>query len=366
MLDSLQIKGFKLFQELTVPKLARLNLFVGANNSGKSCLLEAVRLYASGGNANVLRDLVRSRDGDWEVKMAERGSDAAELSGVLENPIRFLFHGFHYGNGHRAAIEISHGPSHLTLSVHRRQVYGSAVSEDEEPGASLINGVPIEALTVNFDSEKPLFYDLEKLWISGGYPAYRPLLSAETTRRPAITVGPKGTTPSEVSLLWDNVSLTPQQGRVIDCLRMIEPRIEGLALIGRHGDRTPVVKLADVAERLPLRSMGDGLSRLFHIALSLVNAENDILLIDEFENGLYWEVQEQLWPVIFELAEELNVQVFATTHSNDCLKSFVNAWTERPELATMYRLERSRVSTRAFPLPMVNVAGALTSEIEVR
>jgi len=98
----------------------------------------------------------------------------------------------------------------------------------------------------------------------------------------------------------------------------------------------------------------------------MVNAENGVLLIDEFENGLYWEVQEQLWPVIFKMAEELNVQVFATTHSNDCLKGFVNAWAERPELGAVYRLERSGEDTRARPLPRLNVTAALASEIEVR
>ncbi len=78
MLDSLQIKGFKLFRELTVPKLARLNLFVGANNSGKSCLQEAVRLYFAQGNPVVLRDLVRSRDGDREARMSGRSSEGED------------------------------------------------------------------------------------------------------------------------------------------------------------------------------------------------------------------------------------------------------------------------------------------------
>src|ERR1039457_2350851 len=46
MIDSLHVAGFKLFRDTTLPKLGRLNLFVGENNSGKSCLLEAINLYA--------------------------------------------------------------------------------------------------------------------------------------------------------------------------------------------------------------------------------------------------------------------------------------------------------------------------------
>ena len=35
MIDSLHIAGFKLFRDLTLPKLGRMNLFVGENNTGK-------------------------------------------------------------------------------------------------------------------------------------------------------------------------------------------------------------------------------------------------------------------------------------------------------------------------------------------
>ena len=45
-------------------------------------------------------------------------------------------------------------------------------------------------------------------------------------------------------------------------------------------------------------------------------------MIDEFENGLHYSVQEKIWALIFKLAEQLNIQVFATTHSWDCIESF--------------------------------------------
>jgi len=73
-----------------------------------------------------------------------------------------------------------------------------------------------------------------------------------------------------------------------------------------------------------LRSMGDGINRILTIILALVNAENGFLLLDEFENGLHYTVQKQLWEIIFKLSQKLNVQVFATTHSNDCISGFEN------------------------------------------
>ena len=52
-----------------------------------------------------------------------------------------------------------------------------------------------------------------------------------------------------------------------------------------YGDRT---RTGDIAQPVPLRSFGDGLNRLFGIILSLVNARGGFLLIDEFENGLHY------------------------------------------------------------------------------
>lgn len=73
---------------------------------------------------------------------------------------------------------------------------------------------------------------------------------------------------------------------------------------------------------VPLGSMGDGMLRVLQIILKVFSAQGGFLLIDEFENGLHYSVQEKIWALIFKLAEQLNIQVFATTHSWDCIESF--------------------------------------------
>src|SRR5438045_2113512 len=75
----------------------------------------------------------------------------------------------------------------------------------------------------------------------------------------------------------------------------------------------------------PLYSLGNGMLRTLGISLALVSVKDGILLIDEFENGLYYSVQPDLWQLIFQVARCLNVQVFATTHSWDCIEAFQKA-----------------------------------------
>jgi predicted ATP-dependent endonuclease of OLD family len=76
---------------------------------------------------------------------------------------------------------------------------------------------------------------------------------------------------------------------------------------------------------IPLGSMGDGMRRILTLAMCAVNVENGFLLIDEIDTGLYYEVQADMWRLILETAQRLDVQVFATTHSWDCVSAFQEA-----------------------------------------
>jgi len=74
-----------------------------------------------------------------------------------------------------------------------------------------------------------------------------------------------------------------------------------------------------------ISAMGEGTIRLLGLILSMVNSKNGILLIDEIENGIHYSSQAKLWDLVFRIAEEMNIQVFATTHSWDCISGFSNA-----------------------------------------
>ena len=50
MLERLQIRHYRVFNELKIDRLCRLNLIAGKNNSGKTSLLEAIFLLAGAGN----------------------------------------------------------------------------------------------------------------------------------------------------------------------------------------------------------------------------------------------------------------------------------------------------------------------------
>jgi hypothetical protein len=122
---------------------------------------------------------------------------------------------------------------------------------------------------------------------------------------------------------WDAISLTDNEGLALDALRILLPDVVRLSYKSdKQGERIPYIKLQSQDAPVPFYSLGEGIGRILTLILHLVNAKDGALLIDEFENGLHYIIQEPLWEMIFQIAEKLNVQVFATTHSEDCLWAF--------------------------------------------
>src|SRR5262249_20177096 len=92
-----------------------------------------------------------------------------------------------------------------------------------------------------------------------------------------------------LGMLWNSLVLGPEEARVIDALRIIEPDLERLAFVpGSAGGF--FVKLTGVAGRIPLGTMGEGMQRALSLALHLVRAEKSYLLVDEIDAGLHHSV----------------------------------------------------------------------------
>ena len=86
--------------------------------------------------------------------------------------------------------------------------------------------------------------------------------------------------------------------------------------------------------------------RVLQLILHVFPAKGGFLIIDEFENGLHYTVQENIWALIFDLAEQLDIQVFATTHGWDCVESFsrVAVLKEKAD-AVLFRVGKSELKS---------------------
>jgi len=201
------------------------------------------------------------------------------------------------------------------------------------------------------------------LWLFTATPAY-------FTSRHVVTVQADGLKSRLINKFWDTIALSDAEADVLSALRIIGPDLVALNLVGvesKSGERVAKIRVAGVDEPIPLRSMGEGMNRMFGIALALVNAKDGMLLIDEVDTGLHYSVLPDLWKLIFEVAHRLNVQVFATSHSWDCIQAFQLAAEEnQEEEGVLVRLENRKAGIGAVTFDEMELAIVTREQIEVR
>jgi AAA15 family ATPase/GTPase len=73
-----------------------------------------------------------------------------------------------------------------------------------------------------------------------------------------------------------------------------------------------------------INEFGDGLGKFISLILLVLSSQDTILLIDEIDNGIHYTNLDKLWEIILTISnsKQQNVQVFATTHSKDCIESY--------------------------------------------
>jgi len=351
-LPSLRVEGVRAIRSLRIESLGRVNLFVGANNVGKTSLLEALRLYAARGIPQAFRDILQVRGN----VLSPTPGDSLEEWGILVEAVQSLFHG---GLSRTDGLALQVGPETgegPTLTV---QLKSRGTSDQDDSPRRVSAGFP--ALVIGYGDEHTEV-GVDTL-------ALQPRPYIENQVSFAVFVPPSGIDEGRLGTLWDRVTLTEWERPVLEALRIIVPGLRGLSFIIEGGRRrVPVAKLEDSPRPVPLRNMGDGVNRLLSISLAMVNAREGFLLIDEFENGLHYSVQEEVWRAIFALARDLQVQVFATTHSWDCIQAFAAASNDSAEVDGMlHRLERKRDdSLRTVDLDEADLAVITRQHIEVR
>ena len=115
--------------------------------------------------------------------------------------------------------------------------------------------------------------------------------------------------------------------------------------------------------------MGDGFIKFFSLILSISNSEDGFIFIDEIENGLHYSAQQITWEAIFSTAETFNVQIFATTHSFECVQSYISATPEAyktKDAIRMFRIEKTKSGHSAIDFDYGNIAESIDSNWEIR
>jgi predicted ATPase len=386
-LDSLQIKNYRQLRSLEVASLGQVNLIVGGNNTGKSTLLEAIWLLASRASPSVIAELLVLHD---EFQWTANG----EAEPV--RPIANLFSGRSFPFEDGQAIHVGNASGTLSVQLEHvllreeseiREMEGrkaevlrwqSVAKKDRNHLTEVSEAVEVTLVDATLPPGHPI--KVRPLTLDAFFsPGRRHLFEEAMPPIPASFVQARFSLKNSLAEDWDAVVLTDGEHDALNALRLIEPDTEGLAFIqqsryrlararGDEQQRSPVIRLKGSSAPVPLQSMGDGMTRVLQLTLAALRARNGFLLVDEIENGLHYAVQEKVWRLIFKLAHTNNMQVFATTHSMDCVRAFAKVSAEDGLDGRLLHMERNEDSGQAdiSTLGEEELSNLLAAGIEVR
>ncbi|QQZ30612.1 AAA family ATPase [Thiothrix subterranea] len=327
MLDSLHIKNFRCFEDLIIPSLGRVNLIVGKNNSGKSTFLDAIYMYAASGNATIMHYILGSRNElpyidttippiqyyilnnefTKEKEIFDSLRNIFNINAIKKSNEKLIIKGCDNRRCQTISLEYSTNKNDIENIQSSNAVQFSNSYVNITEGFIISRHINDNLTDRNIITPFSVVNDIKKItkqlpWLNACY-------------KVVSTLEPE----NNWSTLWDNLKATRKTDAIISMIKITNPLIEDIYFT--HNGLAMVV-LADEERARPLRSMGEGASRLLQLFIYAFHARDGFLLIDEFENGLHYSIQEEVWDKLFKLAKELDIQVFATTHSEDAVKAF--------------------------------------------
>ena len=331
MLNGLTLRGYRSFDVYRMTDLARVNLLVGKNNCGKTSILEAIELLVSGDPSALRESAVR------RTELTEHGADIS-----------------HVFYGHVSAPGTSF---ELSCPDNRQQLTATILLPDDG-GEAVMPGHTCLLRIVHSEGQAPPLPVNEN----------GVLLNVPFPEMPPRAARFLDFDPRSMHATWKSVLAEGRGTEVLEALQLLEPEV-GKIVYPAGGEMRRGIELGhrDSDRRLPIGSYGDGMRRLLALSLGLIDRADGCVLIDEIDTGLHWTVMEDMWRLVVETAHRSNVQVFATTHSYDCIRGLGSLVRSRPDLAddlAIHKMHRSLA--QSVCIPGTEIAIAVEQDIEVR
>jgi hypothetical protein len=359
MIQTFHIENFRGLEHLDFGRrqvpLARVNLIAGTNNVGKTALLEALFLHLGPQNPtlattiNLFRGvdqyeadakalwgwLFHNKDTARTIHLKSRSVDGVDRTLELRLTDRKSTV-VAPSNGSKSASAIPSGTTSAVGAEELRLEYsdsqGRTATARAAPGTS--------GLQIEFGSVDP--------WPLAVYSPSRARLGREDSER------------------FSKLEEVGREGEIVQTLRLIEPRLMRLAVLHLAGASTIHGDIG-IGRLLPIPYMGDGLGRVLSMALAIASAKGGFVLVDEIENGIHHGAMRDVWRAIGDAARRSNVQVFATTHSWECLRAAHEAFDESQVYDfALHRLDRVDGQVNVTTYDRETLGAALAAGVETR
>jgi AAA15 family ATPase/GTPase len=345
MIEALEIKKFRCFDFVEVIGLRRINIIVGANASGKTTLLES--LFLISGKPEISFRLKTWRGlGDRVTVNAQTWEDS---------PWKDLFFNLDRDNlifiGLKNSVELTRS---LRISA--------------KPSQGVLIPQPGEA------SQATAIAPIEFEWSKGNktlgivQPVLTPKgLTIEGAPEPLPVSFFASAVPIYVEETANRISQLSKQKedrKFFELIRQLFPIIEDLSIEIETGVPMIHASLSAVPRKIPLGLVSSGISKL--VAILSAIATQRVVLIDELENGIHYKKLPEVWSALNETAKTYDTQIFASTHSKECLDALVPAMEGRENDFALLRTRSEHGKYIVDSVAGEHLYSALKEGIEIR
>ena len=355
MLTSFGVKNLRCFRDLKLDDLHRINLIAGRNNVGKTGLLEAIHLHCTPGKPEKwvqidklrgIEDPLRATEalGSWLFRQGHSDS-------VIEGWSRDA-------EGIERSTEL-----HLTDPVTSREEFSNVEQSIAKGFGAEVAGSEVPRLILRYRTGGKV-WDSVALRAKFG-PAY--ISSRVADEISSVFLGSLGPDRERDVKHFGELDSAKRLGEIMPSLQIIEPKLQRVSLVPFgdgmeiHGD------IEGMSRLVPLPLIGEGMRRLLSIVLAIANVPGGIVLVDEIENGLHYSVLSKVWKAVADAARRNDVQVFAATHSWECLRAAHETFSQ-DDLYDFryYRLDRKGEEVTCVPYDREMTETSLATGMEVR
>ena len=350
---NIEIKNFRGIDHLKIDDFSRVNILLGQNSSGKSSVLECLLLMMGMSNPDLPQTINSIRSRNY--------SSFADLG--------YMFHNYDI----KIKPEIS---SELFDKTKRHLSLDLTYVFDEKSQPGLQNGQIPTSETKTFLNTLKLLFEVESNQQKSAYESSimvnqqglisnKKLAEGYLEKNSVALLSPDLAAGNPAN---DLVELAKRRLKdvITERLKHFDSRITTLEIL----NNVAYVGLEGIDQLLAVNMQGDGLRRYLNIVAASANPTNNILLIDEIENGLHYSAYKKLWEAIFALAINTNKQVFVTTHSKETLGHLNEMLEEHPEYQQemrLYTLAKTKYKGhQAYKYTYEGLSGACDNEVEIR
>jgi len=337
-IEDIKITKFKCFNDFEASNLKRVNLIGGENNIGKTAFMEAMYLYVSENMVMTYQRLLTLKTyRDMQTILLSNEKDEDILKSLilehqdicigLEDRLNYVQEDFLEGD------LIS---SHQSISIFK-------INKNEDTGlfSSIVKSELIfHKYFARFDNDGEEYRRYEE---SSKKYSLSQLIKILHSSMPNVRystsrafIGANLNDNNLLEKIIGDLKLNNNYNALNTHLKSLFD-IENIDFI----NKVPMVKIHDKYHKLT--TLGDGVKSIIFYLGSLLTLKDNYIFIDEIENGIHYSKLDDIWELILTISKEQNIQIFATTHSKECIESYARVFTklkdEDVNFLTLYKNE---------------------------